>query len=106
MLNPFLLLEMDSEQQKIVLGVNLYCQICEKKHFVKQLTNTLFICLCSTPYLYVYVLSIDYFYSLSVVRPSRVDRNLEGQFRMRSHLGFVSTYLKPPFFWGSLKLIC
>jgi hypothetical protein len=40
MLNPFLHSEMDSEQQKIVIHVNLYVRIpVKKKHLVKQLAN-------------------------------------------------------------------
>jgi hypothetical protein len=41
MLNPFLHSKMDSEQQKIVIRINLYNQIpAKKKHFVEQLINT------------------------------------------------------------------
>jgi hypothetical protein len=40
MLNPFLHSEMDYEQQKIVIRVNLYRQIAAKKsHLVEQLGN-------------------------------------------------------------------
>jgi hypothetical protein len=40
MLNPFLHSEMNSEQQKIVIRINLYDQVPVKKnHFLKQLAK-------------------------------------------------------------------